>query len=115
VARDVDRDPRPVHRDPGHERLHGTGGACSSSACCRSEWSLGAAAVAGVVGRPLPSRLAGAAVVVGGIAPMNGTMLGAESAWGPLLATVWVRAAGITLAARRPIPITIPEPSAAAT
>jgi hypothetical protein len=99
---------------PVHEPLHDIGGALFIVGMLPFGVALVAVAVTGLVGRALPRWLSGAALVIGGIALVNGTMLGSESAWGFLLSTVWVLAAGITLAARRPVPITVSEPSAAA-
>ena len=84
---------------PAHEPLHEVGGALFSLGMLPFGVALVAAAVAGLA-RALPRWLAGAALVVGLVSVVNGTMLGTESAWGFLLSTVWVFAAGVTLAVR---------------
>jgi hypothetical protein len=80
-----------------HEPLHEVGSALFSLGMLPFGVALIAAAVAG---RALPRWLAGAALVVGLISVVNGTLIGTESAWGFLLSTVWVFAAGVTLAVR---------------
>ncbi len=99
---------------PVHEPLHDIGGALFTVSMLPFGMALVAAAITGLVGRSLPRWLAGAALVIGLIALVNGTMLGSEMAWGFLLSTVWVLAAGITLATRRPRGTPVPELSAAA-
>jgi hypothetical protein len=82
---------------PAHEPLHDLGGALFSLGMLPFGVALVAAAVAG---RALPRWLAAAALVVGLFSVVNGTVVGTESAWGFLLSTVWVFAAGVTLAVR---------------
>ncbi len=82
---------------PAHEPLHEVGSALFSLGMLPFGVALIAAAVAG---RALPRWLAGAALVVGLFSVVNGTFIGTESAWGFLLSTVWVFAAGVTLAVR---------------
>jgi hypothetical protein len=86
---------------PVHEPLHEVGGALFSLGMLPFGLVLVSAAVAGLAGRALPRWLAGAGLVAGLVALANGTMIGSESAWGFLLSTVWVFAAGVTLAVRR--------------
>jgi hypothetical protein len=86
---------------PAHEPLHEVGGALFIIGMLPFGVALVAAGVAGLTGQALPRWLAGAALVIGLVALVNGTMLGTESAWGFLLSTVWVFAAGVALALRR--------------
>ena len=83
-----------------HEPLHEVGAALFGLGMLPFGVALVAAAVAGLAGQALPRWLAAAALVIGLVAGVNGTMLGTESAWGFLLSTVWVFAAGVTLAVR---------------
>ena len=99
---------------PVHEPLHDIGGALFTVGMLPFGLALVATGAVGLVGAALPRWLSGAALVIGVIALVNGTMLGSEMAWGFLLSTVWMLAAGITLAVRRPSAITVPKPSAAA-
>lgn len=82
---------------PAHEPLHEVGSALFGLGMLPFGVALVAAAVAG---RTLPRWLAGAALVVGLVSVVNGTVVGTESAWGFLLSTVWVFAAGVTLVVR---------------
>jgi hypothetical protein len=83
-----------------HEPLHEVGAALFSLGMLPFGVALVAAAVAGLAGRALPRWLAGAALAVGLFSVVNGTFVGTESAWGFLLCTVWVFAAGVTLTVR---------------
>ena len=85
---------------PAHEPLHDVGGALFMVAMLPFGTALVAIAIIGLADRALPRWLAGAALVIGVVALVNGTMLGSELAWGFLLSTVWVLAAGVTLAVR---------------
>lgn len=85
---------------PAHEPLHDVGGALFMVAMLPFGTALVAIAIIGLADRVLPRWLAGTALVIGVVAVVNGTMLGSEMAWGFLLSTVWVFAAGITLAVR---------------
>lgn len=82
---------------PAHEPLDEVGSALFSLGMLPFGVALVAAAVAGGA---LPRWLAGAALVVVLFSVVNGIVIGTESAWGFLLSTVWVFAAGITLAVR---------------
>ena len=82
---------------PAHEPLHEVGSALFSLGMLPFGVALVAAAVAV---RALPRWLAGAALAVGLLSVVNGTVVGTESAWGFLLSTVWVFVAGVTLAVR---------------
>jgi hypothetical protein len=96
---------------PAHEPLHAIGGALFSLGMLPFGVALVAVAVAGLTGRALPRWLAGAGLVIGLVALANGTMIGSESAWGFLLSTVWVLAAGVTLAVRGARVERTPEPA----
>ncbi len=85
---------------PAHEPLHDVGGALFMVAMLPFGTALVAIGIMGLADRALPRWLAGAALVIGLVALVNGTMLGSEMAWGFLLSTVWVLAAGATLAMR---------------
>ena len=98
---------------PVHEPLHDIGGALFTVGMLPFGMALVAAGIIGIASRALPRWLSGAALAIGLVALANGTMLGTEMAWGFLLSTVWVLAAGITLAARRPRVMPVPELSAA--
>jgi hypothetical protein len=97
---------------PAHEPLHEVGGALFSLGMLPFGAVLVAAAVAGLTGRALPRWLAIAGLVIGLVALVNGTMIGSESAWGFLLSTLWVFAAGITLVVRRDRVEQAPQPAA---
>jgi hypothetical protein len=99
---------------PVHEPLHEVGGALFMIGMLPFGVALVATAVIGLAGRTLPRWLAGAAAVIGVTAVVNGTMLGSEAAWGFILATVWVLAAGVTLVVRRPRAAAAAEPTTAA-
>jgi hypothetical protein len=85
---------------PAHEPLHDVGGALFIVAMLPFGTALVAIAIIGLADRALPRWLAGAALVIGLVALVNGTMIGSEMAWGFLLSTVWLLAAGVTLAVR---------------
>ena len=85
---------------PAHEPLHDVGGALFTVAMLPFGTALVAIAIIGLADRALPRWLAGAALVIGTVALVNGTMVGSEMAWGFLLSTVWMFAAGVTLAVR---------------
>jgi hypothetical protein len=85
---------------PAHDPLHDVGGALFIVAMLPFGTALVAIAIIGLADRALPRWLAGAALVIGLVALVNGTMIGSEMAWGFLLSTVWLLAAGVTLAVR---------------
>ena len=85
---------------PVHEPLHEVGGALFTVAMLPFGTALVAIAVIGLIDRVLPRWLAAAALGIGLVAVVNGTMLGTEMAWGFLLSTLWVFVAGTTLAVR---------------
>ena len=83
-----------------HEPLHEVGAALFGLGMLPFGMALVAAAVAGLAGRALPRWLAAAALVIGLVAVVNGTLLGTEMAWGFLLSTLWVFVAGVTFVVR---------------
>jgi hypothetical protein len=85
---------------PAHDPLHDVGGALFMVAMLPFGTALLAIAIVGLANRALPRWLAGAALVIGVVALVNGAMLSSEMAWGFLLSTVWVFVAGVTLAVR---------------
>jgi hypothetical protein len=85
---------------PVHEPLHAVGGALFTLAMLPFGVAIVASAASGLVGRSLPRWLCWVALAVGVTALVNGTLVGSESAWGFLLAVVWMFTAGTVLAVR---------------